>query len=290
MAEERAIPEQSRPAAESASVLSADNYAFLQGWVQRESGISLGADKLYLLKSRLQPLVEQERLKSLDELCLRLQKAPSETLRRKVVESMTTHETLFFRDPAVFDMLRKDLVPEIAHTHKADKTLRIWCAACSSGQEPYSLAMLLLEAGYADWNIQILGTDISQQILQRASEGKYLQIEVNRGLAATLLVKYFQRVGLDWQLKDQVRRMVRFTSLDLRQSPQALGSFDLILCRNVLIYFEMSTRKKILAGFRSCLVPGGYLLLGASETTFGLDETLLRKPFGNAIVYQVPPA
>lgn len=290
MAEERANLGQSRPAAEASAVLSPDNYAFLQGWVQRESGISLGADKLYLLKSRLQPLVEQERLKSLDELCLRLQKAPSETLRRKVVESMTTHETLFFRDTAVFDMLRKDLLPEIARTHQTDKALRIWCAACSSGQEPYSLAMLLLESGYADWNIQILGTDISRQILDRAATGKYLQIEVSRGLAATLLVKYFQRAGLDWQLKDQVRRMVRFAPLDLRQSPQALGSFDLILCRNVLIYFEMSTRKKILAGLRGCLVPGGYLLLGASETTFGLDETLLRKPFGNAIVYQVPPA
>jgi chemotaxis protein methyltransferase CheR len=289
MAAERALPGQLRPG-EPTAALTADNYSFLQGYVERESGISLGADKLYLLKSRLQPLVEQERLKSLDELCARLQKAPSEALRRKVVESMTTHETLFFRDPAVFDMLRNELLPEIARTHKSDKTLRIWCAACSSGQEPYSLAMLLLESGYGDWNIRILGTDISRQILERAAEGKYLQIEINRGLAATLLVKYFQRAGLDWQLKDQVRRMVQFAPFDLRQSPQTLGTFDLILCRNVLIYFEMDTRKKILAGFRGCLVPGAYLLLGASETTLSLDESFLRKPVGSSIVYQMPPA
>jgi len=271
-----------------ANAVSPENYAFLQQYIERESGIALGDDKLYLLKTRLQPLLEQERLGSLDELCARLRHAPPEALRRQVVESMTTHETLFFRDPAVFEMLRNDLLAELAGQRKATKELRIWCAACSSGQEPYSLAMLLLELGYADWNIQILGTDLSGKILERAAAGRYLQIEVNRGLPATLLVKYFDRDGLDWQIKDHVRRMVRFTSLDLRRSLQGFGPFDLILCRNVLIYFETETRRKILSGLRSCLIPGGCLLLGASETTFNLDDTFLRRTVRNSIVYQAP--
>lgn len=270
--------------------LSPENYTFLQQYIQKESGIALGNDKLYLLKSRLQPIVEQQRLKSLDELCGRLRANPPEALRRAVVESMTTHETLFFRDPAVFEMLRGELIPELVKARAASKTLRIWCAACSSGQEPYSLAMLLVEMGLTGWNPQILGTDLSSQILARAQSGRFLQIEVNRGLPASLLVKYFQREGLDWQIKDTVRRMVRFTAFDLRHNMQGLGPYDLILCRNVLIYFESDTRKKILAGLRKSLAPGGYLLLGASETTFTLDDGFLRKTMRNSVVYQTPPA
>ncbi len=268
--------------------LSPENYTFLQQYIQRESGISLGNDKLYLLKSRLQPIVEQQRLKSLDELCGRLRTNPPEALRRAVVESMTTHETLFFRDPAVFDMLRGELIPEMVKMRAASKTLRIWCAACSSGQEPYSLAMLLLEMGLTGWNLQILATDLSSQILARAQSGRFLQIEVNRGLPASLLVKYFQREGLEWQLKDTVRRMVRFMAFDLRHNMQGLGPYDLILCRNVLIYFETDTRKKILAGLRKSLAPGGYVLLGASETTFTLDDGFLRKTMRNSVVFQTP--
>ncbi len=273
---------------ETSAALSQENYAFLQQYIHRESGISLVADKLYLLKSRLQPVVEQQRLRSLDDLCGRLRANPPEALRRAVVESMTTHETLFFRDPAVFDMLRNDLIPELMRARAGGRSLRIWCAACSSGQEPYSLAMMLLEMGLADWNLQILGTDLSSQILNRAQAGRYLQIEVNRGLPAALLVKYFQREGLDWQIKEGVRRMVRFTAFDLRQNMQGLGPYDLILCRNVLIYFESDTRKKILAGLRKSLAPGGYLLLGASETTFSLEEGFVRRTFKNSVVYQMP--
>lgn len=266
--------------------LSAANHDFLIEYIHRESGIALGQDKLYLLRTRLMPLVERERLGSLDELCNRLRRQPTESLRRQVVECMTTHETLFFRDSAVFDMLRNDLLPELAKSRKAARTLRIWCAACSSGQEPYSLAMMLLELGYADWNLQILGTDLSSQILERAAGGRYLQIEVNRGLPASMLVKYFRRDGLDWQIKDEVRRMVRFAPLDLRHNLRGMGPYDFILCRNVLIYFDMETRRKIIAGLHASLVPGGFLLLGASETTFSLDENLKRRTFRNSIVYQ----
>lgn len=278
------------PAADRFQAPSPENYAFLQEYIHRESGISLGADKLYLFKNRLQPVIEQQGLKSLDDLCNRLRSGAPEALRRAVVESITTHETLFFRDPAVFEMLRGDLLPELIKKHAADKALRIWCAACSSGQEPYSLAMMLLELGLADWNVQILATDLSTQILKRAQAGQFLQIEVNRGLPASLLVKYFQRAGLEWQVKEPVRRMVRFLAFDLRHNMQGMGPYDLIFCRNVLIYFEVETRKRILAGLRKSLAPGGYLLLGASETTFNLDDGFVRKTIRNAVVHQAPPA
>ena len=268
--------------------LTPDNYAFLEQYIQRESGILLGPDKLYLLKSRLQPILGQEKLSSLDQLCERIRKTPSESLRRRIVESMTTHETLFFRDPAVFDMLRKDILPELTKARGSTKTLHIWSAACSSGQESYSLAMTLLESGLGDWKIEIVGTDLSSQILDRASNGTYLQIEVNRGLPAPLLIKYFERAGLDWRIKDNVRRLVRFSYFDLRQDMSGLPLFDLILCRNVLIYFDVETRKKILAGIKSRLMPGGFLLLGASETTLNIDDSFLRRTIGSSVIYQSP--
>lgn len=271
------------------SPLSLENYGFLQRYIQRESGIALGDDKLYLLQARLLPVLAQERLGSLDDLCAKLRSAPNEALRRRIVESMTTHETLFFRDPQVFESLRRHLFPELMLRRQDTKTLRIWSAACSSGQEAYSVAMLLLELGLADWNIEIVGTDLSNQILEKARSARYLQIEMNRGLPAQLLVKHFERAGLDWQLKDRVRRMARFTPFDLRQSMTPLGYFDLVLCRNVLIYFDLDTRKRIIAGIRGQLFAGGYLILGASETTFNLDTTLERKTLGGCTVYQNPP-
>ena len=232
--------------------------------------------------------MERERVRSLDELCDRLRSAVTPALRRHVVEAMTTHETLFFRDPAVYDALRTSIIPAIARARQDTRSIRIWSAACSSGQEPYSLAMLLLELGFADWRIEVVGTDLSTQILQRAAEGSYLQIEVNRGLPAALLVKYFQRAGLGWQVKGEVRKLVRFSQFDLRNNMGALGAFDLVLCRNVLIYFDLETRKQILMGIRGVLHPGGYFLLGSSETTFNLDDNFVRSVCGATTVYQTP--
>jgi len=233
-------------------------------------------------------VLEQERLRSLDELCARLRSGATPALRRSVVEAMTTHETLFFRDPPVYEALRTTIIPAITRAKQATRSIRIWSAACSSGQEPYSLAMLLLEAGFADWNIEILGTDLSTQILQKAAAGSYLQIEVNRGLPAAMLVKYFQRAGLGWLVKSEVRKLVRFTQFDLRNSMRSLGTFDLVLCRNVLIYFDLATRKTILGGIRGVLHPGGYFLMGSSETTFNLDDNFVRSTSGTTTVYQAP--
>jgi chemotaxis protein methyltransferase CheR len=264
--------------------LSPDNYSFLVRYVQEATGIVLGGDKLYLLESRLTPVLEQEHLRSLNELSNRLRCGAPESLRRQVAESMTTHETLFFRDSAVFDVLRKDLLPELAERRRAIKTLRIWSAACSSGQEPYSLAMMLLEAGYSDWKLDILGTDLSSQILARAAAGRFFQIEVSRGLPAPLLVKYFLRAGLDWQIKQDVRRLVRFELFDLRHRMRGHGPFDIVLCRNVLIYFDIPTRKQILGELQASLAPGGYLVLGGSETA--PEVGLVRRTFGTTVVYQ----
>ena len=272
----------------ASSNLSLENFAFLRQYVYRESGIALGDDKLYLINSRLTPVLQDQHLASLNDLCVRLRTAPTEELRRKVVESMTTHETLFFRDPAVFEALQAELLPALMKARQEANTLRIWSAACSSGQEPYSLAMALLEAGVGNWKIEIVGTDLSARILERAAAGRFLQIEVNRGLPARLLVKYFTRAGADWQLKDEVRRMVRFIPVDLRRTTRGLGLFDLVLCRNVLIYFDDADRKRVLAGIASVLRPGGFLVLGASETTFSMDDHFRRKPMGKAMFYQVP--
>jgi chemotaxis protein methyltransferase CheR len=271
---------------ESENALTADNYAFMERYIQQGTGISLGPDKHYLLESRLAPVLQDEHLGSLNELCTRLRNGVSETLRRRIAESMTTHETSFFRDPALFDVMRTELVPDVARQRQSTRTLRIWSAACSSGQEPYSLAMMLFEAGYADWRLEVTGTDLSSRILARAGAGRFLHIEVNRGMPAPLLVKYFQRDGLDWQIKEEVRRVVRFAEFDLRQSMSGRGPFDFVLCRNVLIYFDLPTRKKILSELRGTLAPGGYLLLGASETTFNMDVGFERKSIRNVVAYQ----
>jgi chemotaxis protein methyltransferase CheR len=272
----------------SDQTLTTENYDFLERYIYRQTGIALGSDKLYLMESRLMSMLQEERIGSLNELCSLLRRGVPEKLRCRIAESMTTHETSFFRDPAVFDAIGTDLLPALIRDRRDTRTLRIWSAACSSGQEPYSLAILLLEAGVEDFRIEILGTDLSSRILARAATGEYLQIEVNRGLPASQLVKYFRRTGVNWQIKDDVKRMVRFTAFDLRHSPAQLGTFDLILCRNVLIYFDADTRKSILARLRSALSPGGYLMLGASETTFSMDPGLLRRAIRNTIVYQNP--
>ena len=198
---------------------------------------------------------------------------------------MTTNETYFFRDPAHYEAIRTVLLPRLKDDRRDTKKLRFWSAAASTGQEAYSLAMLLLENGLSDWNIQILGTDFSSQVLERARLGKYQQIEVNRGLPAALLVKHFRRSGVDWELSETVRRMARFETIDLRKSMRALGPFDMVFCRNVMIYFDAETKKNILKELHGTLFRGGWLMLGGAETAFGVEEWFERQTVGNAIVY-----
>ena len=271
-----------------ATTMASDNYRFLTDYIYRESGIVLDDDKSYLLEARLLPVVQQSHLASLDALCTALRAAGNPALHKKVVEAMTTHETLFFRDVAPFDALKTNILPQLIEQRKTSRKLAFWSAAASSGQEAYSIAMMLLEMGLGNWNLQILGTDLSGQILERAREGRFLQIEVNRGLPVTHLVKYFDRHGADWQIKDHVRRMVRFEQFDLRHSMRAKGPFDVIFCRNVLIYFDVETKKKILRELRGALFQGGYLALGGAETTLNLDAEFRRVAVGRAVFHQAP--
>jgi chemotaxis protein methyltransferase CheR len=280
---------QGPPVSAAAPPLEPANYRFLQDYVYRESGIVLDQDKHYLIEARLGPIVTRERLGSLNDLCALLRGINGGAVKQQVIDSMTTNETLFFRDIQHYDALRTDVLPRLIEQRQGGlKSLSFWSAASSTGQEAYSLAIMLLEMGLSSWNIQILGTDLSTQVLDRARAGRFHQIEVNRGLPVQYLVKYFTRVGLEWELKDEVRRMVRFERFDLRGSMKTLGPFDVVFCRNVLIYFDTETKKKIMKDIRGTLFGGGYLLLGGSETTLGLDDVYQRVPVGKTVLYRCP--
>jgi chemotaxis protein methyltransferase CheR len=269
----------------SAVEIHSDNYKFLQEHVYSQSGIVLDKDKHYLLESRLSPIVRQLGLSSINDLCALLRGTRGGPVDRQVVEAMTTNETYFFRDPAHYDAIRNVLLPRLRTERAATKKLRFWSAAASTGQEAYSLAMLLLEGGFGDWNNEILGTDFSSQVLDRARAAKFQQIEVNRGLPSPLLIKYFRRAGVDWQLSDAVRQLVRFETIDLRRSMRSMGPFELVFCRNVMIYFDAATKRQILRELHGTLFRGGWLLVGGAETATGAEEWFDKETVGNATVY-----
>jgi chemotaxis protein methyltransferase CheR len=273
------------PGATLPAEIESDNYRFLQQHVYLHAGIVLEENKHYLFESRLTPIVKQLGLGSINDLCALIQASSEASVGRRVVEAMTTNETYFFRDPSHYEAIRSVLLPQLKKEYKDVRRMRFWSAASSTGQEAYSLAMLLMEEGLSDWNIQILGTDFSSHVLERARDGKYQQIEVNRGLPAAMLVKHFHRSGVDWQVSDAVRRMATFESIDLRKSMRALGPFDLVFCRNVMIYFDVATRTQILKELHGTLFRGGWLLLGGAETAFGVEEFFERQTVGGTVVY-----
>jgi chemotaxis protein methyltransferase CheR len=262
-----------------------ENLSFLQRHIYAGSGIVLEDEKYYLLEARLAPIAREHGLGSLDDLCALLKATQESPLHDRVVEAMTTNETYFFREPAHYQALRDAIVPELLRARQVSRKLSIWSAAASTGQEAYSLAMMLLEMGVPDGDIEILATDLSDRVLDRAQSGRYSQLEVNRGLAAHLLVKYFRRVGLEWELKEEVRRMVRFRAFDLRSKMRALGPFDVVLCRNVLIYFDLGTKKDILTEIHGSLFRGGYLLLGTTELGVPVGANFGRRTVGDTIAY-----
>jgi chemotaxis protein methyltransferase CheR len=268
--------------------ITSENYAFLQQHVYKESGIVLDASKQYLIEARLAPIARKEGVGNLNDLCNLLRCLQRTDLKKAVVEAMTTNETLFFRDLAPFDALRNHILPELRIRNAASKTLSIWSAAASTGQEAYSIAMILLESGFADWKIQILGTDLADNVLERARQGRYVQVEVNRGLPATSLVKYFEREGLEWRIKENLRKMVRFEQFDLRRPMSGKGPFDIVFCRNVLIYFDIDTKKRIVSELLRCLAPSGHLCLGAAESMLSLSSDFERIVLGQASFYRKP--
>ena len=226
--------------------LTAENFRFLCQTVYLESGIVLDDSKNYLIEARLIPVAKDEGAASLDGLCNLVRALGGRRIRDKIVEAMTTNETLFFRDLAPFEALENVLIPELLEKQKGKRLLRFWSAACSSGQEPYSLAMMWLEMGNLARELEILGTDLSEEILAKAKAGKYMQLEVNRGLPAKYLVKHFARQNMEWEISSSIRDMVRWKKFNLKDYPSVLGTFDIVLCRNVLIYFDVETKRQIL--------------------------------------------
>jgi chemotaxis protein methyltransferase CheR len=268
---------------------SPENLAFLRDLIYRRSAIVLDAEKDYLLDSRLTPLLKEAGLASIDALVVKLRQAEGTPLARRVVEAMTTNETFFFRDFHPFEALKLRLIPELMAARAAQRALRIWCAAASTGQEPYSIAMTLLSnfPELASWDVRILATDINATVLARAREGKFRQLEVNRGLPAPMLLKYFECSGADWQIKPIVREMVSFRELNLLDAWVNVGPQDLVFMRNILIYFDVATKRRILGGVRSLLIPHGFLVLGGAETTSNLDDAYEPVRIGVGVYYRL---
>jgi chemotaxis protein methyltransferase CheR len=269
--------------------LSLPEFNYVRRLVLEQSAIVLEEDKGYLVESRLSTLARREGFASLSLLVGRLQSEPFNCLHRQAVEAMTTNETSFFRDFHPFEALKKAVIPDLMEKRGQTRELTIWCAACSAGQEPYTIGMLLREyfPSLASWKVRILATDLSSEILSRAREGRYSQLEVNRGLPASFLVKYFHKEGCNWQLREDIRRMVEFQMTNLASAWPALPPMDIIMMRNVLIYFGMDTKKEILAKVRRALKPDGYFFMGGAETTFNLDDSFERVQFERATCYRI---
>jgi chemotaxis protein methyltransferase CheR len=250
------------------------DYEYLRKMLKDRSGLVLSADKQYLVESRLLPVARKNSINGLGDLVQQL-KGGAEKLTVEVVEAMTTNESFFYRDKIPFDHFREAILPALHQARASQKRLRIWCAAASTGQEPYSLAMCLKEQSdrFAGWRIEILGTDLSTEGLEKAKAGLYSQFEVQRGLPIQMLVKYFSQVGELWQLSAGVRAMVQYRAFNLLNDFSHFGAFDVVFCRNVLIYFDQETKSGVLERIARTMEPDGYLVLGAAETVVGLTES-----------------
>ncbi|BDG74603.1 CheR family methyltransferase [Roseomonas fluvialis] len=256
--------------------MTPDSFNYLAGLVKQRSGIVLTADKGYMLETRLAPMLRRDGIAGLDALALRLRAPGSTALAAEVVEALTTNESSFFRDGKPFEHLKK-LLPKLAAARPAGHVIRIWSAACSSGQEAYSIAMTVAELGtaMAGKRVEILGTDLSREMLDRAQQAVFTQFEVQRGLPVQMLVRHFIQDGTRWRVKPELRAMARFQPFNLLDDPRSLGRFDIVFCRNVLIYFDAPTKSRVLATLAGLLPPDGVVYLGGAETVLGLTERLV---------------
>jgi chemotaxis protein methyltransferase CheR len=276
--------------------LSPEDFSFVADFLKKKSGISLTDDKTYLVESRLLPLARQHDLDDITGLVAAMKGGRGslgdhESLMDDVLDAMTTNETFFFRDNKPFDAIRKDILPQLIERRKSAKSLRIWCAAASTGQEPYSIAMLLKEYGAQlnDWRLSILGTDVSGEALKRAEAGNYSQFEVQRGLPAQLLIKYLHKEEKYWMINSELKSMIRYKKLNLLSSFESLGKFDIVFCRNVLIYFEVETKRQILERISRQMPPDGILVLGSAETVLNVSDHFQLIP-GLSGFYKINPA
>lgn len=269
--------------------ITASDFRYIRDLVQKRSAIQLSEGKEYLVENRLLSLANKEGFGSIQELVNALRTGRKVGLVDKIIESMTTHETSFFRDMHPFEVLRKEILPGLIQKRSTRRTLNIWCAACSSGQEPYSIAITLRQhfPMLNSWNIKILATDISNAVLDKAKEGTYRQFDINRGLPASVMVRYFQRRGTQWTVKPEIRDMITFKQLNLVSAWPPLGMMDVVMLRNVLIYFDVNTKRNILKRASRVLQPDGTLFLGAAETTMNLSTDFERIQYSKASCYQL---
>jgi chemotaxis protein methyltransferase CheR len=259
--------------------MTAEDIEHLSSMLKTRSGLILGSDKTYLIESRLAPVARREGFSSVAALLTALRTKRDEKLMAAVTDAMTTNETFFFRDKVPFDQFKSDVLPALAKT-RLNGEIKIWCAACSTGQEPYSLAMLMEEsrAQFPRVNLDILATDISDRCLEKAQSGLYTQFEVQRGLPITMMVKNFEKVDEMWRISPKMRQSVRFKKLNLLEDLRGMGRMDVIYCRNVLIYFDIETKKKVLEQMAQLLPDDGYLFLGAAETVLGITDAFKPMP------------
>ncbi|MBN8531131.1 MAG: protein-glutamate O-methyltransferase CheR [Alphaproteobacteria bacterium] len=253
-----------------------DDFDLIADILKKRSGLTLTREKVYLLETRLLPVARQFGFDTLELLIQAIRKQPNEAMLVEITEAMTTNESSFFRDIKPFEQFRRTVLPRLIEDAKDKRSVRIWSSACSTGQEPYSLAMSLMEeAGkMIGWDYEIIATDISRKVLEKAEKGEYTQFEVQRGLPIQMLVKYFTQSGESWRLNSSVRARVRFQYLNLLEDFNNLGRFDIIFCRNVLIYFDAPTKTKVLERLTRSLQPKGFLFLGSAETILGLTDKL----------------
>ena len=269
--------------------VKAEDFNYIADLVRKQTGIVLETGKEYLVESRLAPMARREGFGSLQELVARLRVGSGNGLGRRITEALTTNETLFFRDIAVFDAFTKSMMPSLLAKRAQERKLNIWCAACSSGQEPYSLAMLIREElpQVAGWTLRLLASDLSTEMIRRAQAGRYTQLEINRGLPARYLVRYFSRDNLDWEISPSIRRAVEFFQHNLTEPWPPLPPMDVIFLRNVLIYFDVETKKQILKKVARSLRADGFLVLGGAETTLQISDLFERVGYNQAGYYRL---
>ncbi len=271
--------------------LSERDFGTVRGLVKEHAAIVLEPAKTYLIEARLAPQAKDEGFESVEQLVEALRSTPFGPLHARVVDAMTTRETSFFRDLHPFDAFRKSVLPELLQRRQVERKLNIWCGGSSSGQEPYTVAILLREhfPELHDWTVGLVATDLSEDIVARARAGRFNQIEVNRGLPARLLVKYFTKDGIEFRVNDALREMVEFKALNLVKPWPPMPPLDVIFLRNVMLYFDPATRREILARIRRCLAPDGYLFLGAAETTLNADDAFERVAIEQSWAYRLRP-
>lgn len=267
--------------------IRSEELAYVRDLVRKKSAIVIEEGKDYLIESRLTQVARTAGFEGVEAMLTHMKKSPVNGLHTQVVEAMTTNETSFFRDLHPFDALRTKILPELAVSRAASRTLRIWCAAASTGQEPYTLAMCVRDLPVFDnWTVQIIATDINTEVLDRARAGVFKQLEVNRGLPVAMLVKHFDRVNADWQVKPHLKQMVQFQELNLLHRWPLFAQQDIVFMRNVLIYFDLPTKRGILQRIREHLRGDGYLALGGAETTLNIDPDYVPVRHGASVFYQ----